>query len=173
VTESAGPPAVPTGAAAPPIGWEPPPEAIEGPAPGIKYAPHGVRLLAYLIDTVVLIAMIVAWVFLTAAAGALTSDAVGVGIGLVSILGLLLAMHAYFAYSWSHGGQTLGMKPFRLYVVRDRDGGPVGRGKAWLRAFGLFFIDGAVLYIGFIWVFIDARRRAWHDIMAETVVIQK
>ena len=33
--------------------------------------------------------------------------------------------------------------------------------------------SAAVVYLGFAWVFIDARRRGWHDLIAGTVVIEK
>ena len=37
------PPATPT------VAWESP-ELVEGPAPGIEFAPHGARLVAYVLD---------------------------------------------------------------------------------------------------------------------------
>ena len=63
------------------------------------------------------------------------------------------------------------MRPFRLRVVRDRDGSAFGWGTALLRLVGLY-VASAVFYLGFIWIFIDKRRRGWHDLIAGTVVVK-
>jgi uncharacterized RDD family membrane protein YckC len=83
------------------------------------------------------------------------------------VIGLL-----YFPYFWANGGRTLGMRPFNLRVVRDSDGGPIGWGTAILRLIGLW-VAGAVFYLGYIWIFIDKRRRGWQDLIAGTVVIKQ
>ena len=64
------------------------------------------------------------------------------------------------------------MKLFNLYVVRDADGGPLSGGQAVLRLVGLW-VAAAVFYIGFLWVFVDARRRGWQDLIAGTCVIER
>jgi uncharacterized RDD family membrane protein YckC len=45
---------------------------------------------------------------------------------------LFVVIGAYFVYCWTHGGQTLAMKAWRLRVARA-DGGPVSRTQAVLR----------------------------------------
>jgi uncharacterized RDD family membrane protein YckC len=45
---------------------------------------------------------------------------------------LLAAVGAYFVISWIRGGQTLGMRPWRLRL-RATDGGPVSTQRALLR----------------------------------------
>ena len=57
------------------------------------------------------------------------------------------------------------MKMFDLMVVRDIDGGPISGGQAILRLVG-YWVSGFVLYLGYIWVFVDKRRRGWHDLIA-------
>ena len=64
------------------------------------------------------------------------------------------------------------MRPFDLFVVRDTDGGGIGWGTALVRLIGLW-IAAAVFYIGFIWVFIDKRRRGWQDLIAGTIVVKR
>jgi uncharacterized RDD family membrane protein YckC len=63
------------------------------------------------------------------------------------------------------------MRPFRLRVVRDRDGSRFGWGTALLRLVGLY-VASAVFYLGFIWIFIDKRHRGWHDLIAGTIVVR-
>jgi uncharacterized RDD family membrane protein YckC len=44
-------------------------------------------------------------------------------------------------------------------------------GSAILRLIG-YWVSGAVFYIGFIWIFVDKRRRGWMDLIASTVVVK-
>jgi uncharacterized RDD family membrane protein YckC len=78
----------------------------------------------------------------------------------------------YFPWFWVRDGATPGMKMQNLRVVRDADGGPLSVGQAILRLIG-YWVSGAVFYLGFIWIFIDKRRRGWHDLIAGTVVIKQ
>jgi uncharacterized RDD family membrane protein YckC len=75
---------------------------------------------------------------------------------------------AYFVISWTRGGQTIGMRAWRLRVTRT-DGARV----TWLRAllrFGVALASLAALGLGFWWALFDARKRTWHDLAARTSV---
>jgi uncharacterized RDD family membrane protein YckC len=160
--------------------WDPPGEPA-GPAPGIEFAPHGARLVAYLVDA--FIASAIALVLLTVAVIVLLgggdwsdpeSPVLEPGViatfMVLALLAVVIAV-AYFPFFWARGGQTPGMGLFGLRVVRDRDGGAVGWGSAILRLIGLT-IGGSVFYLGYIWILIDKRRRGWHDLIAGTVVVR-
>jgi uncharacterized RDD family membrane protein YckC len=56
--------------------------------------------------------------------------------------------------------------------VRDQDGARIGWGTALLRLLGMY-VASTVFYLGFIWIFVDKRRRGWHDLIAGTVVVQR
>jgi uncharacterized RDD family membrane protein YckC len=147
-----------------PTAWEAP-ESVGGPAPGLEFATPGSRLVAYIVDILVIGAV------------CFTFAIVGFVIGLLSVLfaalmalGIIAVSIGYFPWYWSHGGQTPGMKLMRIKVVRDKDGGPVTAGAAILRLVG-FWVSTAVFYIGFIWIFIDARRRGWPDLIGGTIVV--
>ncbi|WP_266160673.1 RDD family protein [Dyella silvatica] len=98
-----------------------------------------------------------------------------------------LVISAYFIASWLRGGQTLGMRPWRIRITRDDGGKPslrqalirliaaalplvllelypwIGlRGALWavLLAWGLWFAFGLM----------DRRRRALHDVAAGTEI---
>ena len=45
-------------------------------------------------------------------------------------------------------------------------------GDGLLRLLGLW-VAGAVFYLGYIWIFIDKRRRGWQDLIAGTIVIRQ
>jgi len=76
----------------------------------------------------------------------------------------------YFVVSWTRGGQTLGMRAWRLRVVRD-DGALLGWPRALLR-FVVGCISVATLGAGFGWAWIDRRGRTWHDRVAQTRVVR-
>lgn len=165
----------------PAVHWEAPVERA-GPAPGIDFAPHGSRLLAYVIDSLILTMVFFGW-FLASVIGVgvvgavfgrtwMTDNPFVVLLAIVWMFVLMLVYALYFPYFWARGGQTPGMRPFRLWVVRDTDGTALTWRPALLRMIGMFFVSG-ILYLGFVWVFIDKRRRAWHDLIAGTIVIRR
>ena len=96
-----------------------------------------------------------------------------------------LVVGAYFVVSWLRGGQTLGMRPWRIRVVAA-DGGKVTPGQALRRVvvaalpllllglapwLGLRAALWAVLAGWALWfapALVDPRRRALHDIAAGT-----
>lgn len=165
----------------PAVSWESP-EPQGGPAPGVEFAPHGARLVAYIIDTIivsVVVTILLGIGFAALGSGMTIEDNRITDISpgsatLLIVLGLVATVITilYFPYFWARGGQTPGMRPFDLRVVRDSDGGPVGWGMALLRLVGLW-VAAVVFYIGFIWVFIDKRRRGWQDLIAGTVVVKQ
>jgi uncharacterized RDD family membrane protein YckC len=173
-----------TEVAPPPVPWEAPAEPV-GPAPGVEFAPHGSRIVAYLLDSVLLVVAMIALLALGLAAGIgdLQTAATGVdageepsaavvGLFVLLVLAMFVIVFAYFPFFWARGGQTPGMRPFGLVVVRDQDGGRIGWGTAWLRLIGMY-VASSVFYLGFIWNFVDKRRRGWHDLIASTVVIKR
>lgn len=156
-------------------GWQVP-EQEPGPAPGLAFGGYGERLVAYIVDVVIvtvviILVSIVGGLFIGAGAvGGSTSAAVGGAVLLV--IAIFVVTIGYFPYFWARGGATPGMKMFNLMVVRDSDGGPITGGQAVLRLVG-YWVSGFVLYLGYIWVFVDKRRRGWHDLIAGTIVVQR
>ena len=71
---------------------------------------------------------------------------------------------AYYVVSWRKGGQTIGMRAWRI-VVRA-DAGSLSLGHALLRL-GV----GAFALIGWAWCIFDPQRRALHDLAAKTSVV--
>jgi uncharacterized RDD family membrane protein YckC len=117
-----------------------------------------------------LLALIGVWVFLGLCAVAINGGQAVVGWPRVLLLYpfLWLATGAYFAVSWRHGGQTLGMRPWRLRVTRP-DGTALLNGQAWLR-YLCGWLSALPAGAGMVLCLFDPDRRALHDHLAGTRV---
>jgi uncharacterized RDD family membrane protein YckC len=82
---------------------------------------------------------------------------------------LLGAAFFYLGLSWKRGGQTMGMRAWRVALV-GADGRPVGWGRLLLRFAVMLLSLGAGL-LGVLWAFVDRDRRMWHDLAARTRVV--
>jgi uncharacterized RDD family membrane protein YckC len=75
----------------------------------------------------------------------------------------------YFVLFWSTAGQTPGMRLMGLRVMTPRGEHPgVARSVVRLIGLGLAIVP---LFLGFLPVLVDARRRGLHDFLAGTVVL--
>jgi len=77
----------------------------------------------------------------------------------------------FFTGFWVHGGQTLGMKAWRLRVVA-RDGGPV-RWPSALARFAASLVSLAPAGLGLLWAAVDPKRLAWHDRLSGTRLVHE
>ena len=86
---------------------------------------------------------------------------------------LLCVMAGFHILFWMRGGQTLGMRAWRLRVVRD-DGQGLGFKHALLRYLSAI-ISWAAFGLGFLWILVDKDGLAWHDCISKTrlVLIKK
>lgn len=83
---------------------------------------------------------------------------------------LLLALAALlFMSSWLRGGQTLGMRAWRLKVERQ-SGAPLDLRTASLR-FAAGILSLLACGLGIFWLWIDRDHLTWHDRIAGTRVI--
>lgn len=155
----------------PAVTWEPPQQEA-GPGPGLQFGGYGSRLVAYLLDGVILTVVLFVLGFVATLPAAASGSGGANAISSIAVVIVLVLTFAYFPFFWMRSGQTPGMRPFNLYVVRDRDGGSVSGGQAILRLIGMW-VAALPLYLGFIWIFIDSRRRGWHDLIAGTVVVER
>ena len=78
-----------------------------------------------------------------------------------------LLVGAYFVFSWRRGGQTIGMRPWRLRVVAG-NGRPARTHALWLR----YLVATATLGLGMLWSLFDPQRRALYDIAADTAFVR-
>jgi uncharacterized RDD family membrane protein YckC len=146
-------------------------------------APWWKRLVAILIDSVALglASLIVVLIIVAIAAGGTTTNnqpaSGGSVVGAYFALWVLAAIPGAIYYATMNGsrrGQTVGKMALGIAVRDARTGGPIG----FWRALGRYLITtlfGVALYIPYIldslaplW---DARRQAWHDKVAHSVVV--
>lgn len=81
----------------------------------------------------------------------------------------LLAVSAYFLWCWTHGGQTLAMKTWRIRVV-TANGAPL----SFRIALGRYLCAAAGLLLGGIglwWALLDKDGRFLHDRLAGTRLV--
>ncbi|MGD8620303.1 MAG: RDD family protein [Gammaproteobacteria bacterium] len=83
---------------------------------------------------------------------------------------LFLICFFFYSWFWLHGGQTLGMRAWRLRVQR-LDGGPITIWQALLR-FLVAIVSLACGGLGFLWMLVDRDRMTWHDRFSETVIVR-
>ena len=82
---------------------------------------------------------------------------------------LLLVCWSFYAWFWVHGGQTLGMRAWRLRLTRA-DGGPAGWRAALLRC-AAALLALAPLGLGYWWALFDKEKCTWHDRLSGTRLI--
>ncbi|MEZ5507654.1 MAG: RDD family protein [Gammaproteobacteria bacterium] len=81
---------------------------------------------------------------------------------------LLLGTFAFYAWFWTHGGQTLGMRAWRLQVVDAHlDGRPVNLVQC-LSRFLIALISLSAFGLGYWWVLISPSGDTWHDTFSGT-----
>ena len=84
---------------------------------------------------------------------------------------LLVLTGSYFIFCWTHSGQTLPMKTWRIRVV-TRDGGALSVSVA-LRRYLLALISLGACGLGFVWALVDKDRQFLHDRLAGTRLVPR
>lgn len=152
------------------------PDAASAPAVA-AHAPLWRRLAAITYDLVLLTGVLVM-------ASALVTLPIGLALGpeaadvvfrspafrwpfFLYCVGVLAGFHLWF---WTHGGQTLGMKTWRIRVVRE-DGAALTLRDAVAR-YGAALLSLLPLGLGFWWAAVDRDGLAWHDRLSRTRLLR-
>ncbi|MCU7931575.1 MAG: RDD family protein [Candidatus Thiodiazotropha sp. (ex Codakia rugifera)] len=124
------------------------------------------RLAAILYDSLLLVALLfVATAVITLPLGSLEgSNLLLFQFFIFEIIPLL-----FFTGFWTWGGQTLGMRAWRLRLVRT-DGKAVNWGDAMKRHMAAL-LSLLLFGLGFIWILFDSQKLAWHDRISKTRLI--
>jgi uncharacterized RDD family membrane protein YckC len=169
--------------------------AVEaGPAPGVAYADVVTRIIALVIDSIILwIPWIVIWTIVVAAA----FMSGGIGFTLIGlVLGVIWAAvtGAYFVWTWTTMRATYGQKFLKLETVNAADGATLTRDQAikrWAFLFGpnavalvasnvLGLLGSLVSLLVLVYVIYllytmsqSPKRQGYHDVQAGTVVVKR
>lgn len=76
----------------------------------------------------------------------------------------------YATLSWHRGGQTLGMRPWRLQVV-GAEGSIPTLGQLWLR-YAVGTLSVLLGGLGLWWALVDRQRLTWHDRASGTRLVR-
>jgi uncharacterized RDD family membrane protein YckC len=149
-------------------------ETAQSEAPGARACPAALwrRIAALIYDVFPLIGlwMITAFAYLFALGGHYDPARPEWGTRLGLQLTLLLVTAAYFVISWARIGQTIGMRAWKLKLLRN-DGAKVGV----LPATARFFLAPLLLAmagVGFWWALFDPQKRTLHDRVCGTVMVR-
>jgi uncharacterized RDD family membrane protein YckC len=142
-------------------------QASSSNKPSARPARLGWRLLALIYDSLPMIPL----VMLTSAlmvwlhGGRTVENSLGFAwLQLLTMWGLV---GLYFVFSWRRGGQTMGMRPWRLRVLAA-DGRPANLSSLWLR----YLVATLTPALCLLWCMFDERRRGLHDLAGGTVFVR-
>jgi uncharacterized RDD family membrane protein YckC len=137
----------------------PPPS--DPPVPG----PAGLlrRLGAMLYDALLVLAlwMVTLFVLVTVNGGHFVYG------GVVQTI-LFLELYGFFAYFWMSGGETIGMKAWRIRLANE--GARLSLNQVTMRFIGAI-VGTALLGIGYLWLYVDRGGRTWGDILSGSLVV--
>lgn len=138
----------------------------------LSYAGFGIRLLAKLVDGVILwvVTFVIALVFGMAAAGVASNPNMAIGTIALQLLLNLTVNALYVILFVARFGATPGKMACRLRIVNP-DGSKVSAGKATGRFFAEW-LSSLTLLIGYLIAAFDPERRALHDRICETRVVK-
>jgi uncharacterized RDD family membrane protein YckC len=179
---------------------------------GLRYASFETRLVAFVLDLIVLFSVLAFFfavaflqVLLRSDFGDVDPPDAAYDLAAIILMAYLLFVPAYFLVLWAWRGQTVGQMAMAIKVVR-RDGHRMGLARAAVRLGGLNFLPlifvvslltllaagtsedalvaliwalvivGLVLMaiqiLGFLMIPFDRERRALHDRLADTLVVE-
>jgi uncharacterized RDD family membrane protein YckC len=145
---------------------------LEVASPPSAYSGLATRVLACVID--ILIIQGVTWIVGAVAAVAasmfeLSEDFQTLLITAGAVIAAVWSA-SYFVFFWSTTGQTPGDRVMEIRVQDAVDGRPLHFGRAVVRLLGAI-LSALLLFLGYLLILVDDRRRALHDRMVGSVVV--
>jgi len=135
-------------------------------APASPYSAWIIRVGAYLIDLVPVIAAVIIAVILEAIIGSGIFD-------LFMSFILFIGFIGYMVWNrWIQGGQgqTIGKKMMNIKLISEETGQPIGTMNAFVRDI-CHFVDGIICDIGYLFPLWDPKRQTIADKIMHTVVV--
>ncbi|MBM3679174.1 MAG: RDD family protein [Actinobacteria bacterium] len=139
----------------------------------MSYASWPKRAAAYILDGFILGIGLAAALIVAAVAGGHREDGV---FPVVAWVYYLTAPAVYTTYFHGTTGRTPGKRLLGLRVADARDGTPIGFARALVRqvsTFAMWTLFALPGIVDGLWPFFDERRRALHDLLVRSVVIDE
>ncbi len=134
-------------------------------------APHSIRILAFLIDTLMWVLLVLLFGWALSIAGTVPQFLTTL-LNTLILLPLILTISGVIWISWftAEFGGSVGKIATGL-SVEDEQGKKLTFKKSLWRNYLGYVVSGICLWAGFIWIFIDKNHRGWHDLMSDTYVV--
>ncbi len=134
-----------------------------------EYAGFGIRLIASLIDSLLL-----ALITLPAMSFAYSSywETDQFVLGPLDIIINYIFPFIVIILFWIYKGATPGKMALKLTIVDEKTGEKPTVGQSIGRYFA-YILATIPLFLGFFWIIWDNKKQGWHDKLAKTVVIRK
>lgn len=87
----------------------------------------------------------------------------------IFLLYLLMVSLFFYGWFWTHGGQTLGMRAWKVYLV-----GQSQIEVTWKQAsvrFCVAILSWLCVGVGFLWQWLSKEKLSWHDLLSGTQLI--
>lgn len=130
------------------------------------------RLIAIVYDAFLIFALLLlASAMVTLPVGFLVGERASAQLATNALFRLWLSLIPllFYLWFWTHGGQTLGMRAWRLKVIKE-DGSPLKLKDALIRLFAAC-LSLLLLGLGYLWMLFDRDRLTWHDRISKTHLI--
>ncbi len=151
--------------------------AAGGQLAPLAYAGLQLRIVAFILDVIVLVSFLMLFVAVGGLQTLLRSDFGKVDppdsaiyVWIAFILAIIPFAVLYFVLLWSWRGQTVGMMAVHIKLL-TRANGRVSVSRSALRLLG-YAASVAPLFLGLVIALFDRERRALHDHLAGTVVVE-
>ncbi|NOH52064.1 RDD family protein [Vibrio coralliilyticus] len=135
-----------------------------------EYAGFWIRFAASLIDTVLLLLLITPLMHWVYGEVYWSSDDFLLG-GWDLVLNWICPLIATVAF-WVYRSATPGKMALKLEVLDADTGHRLTLSKSVIRYLA-YYISAIPLCLGFIWIAFNGKKRGWHDLIANTVVVRK
>lgn len=137
--------------------------------PSVEYAGFWVRLLASILDSLLLMMVAVPLLLMFSGPGVLfATESPGLAYDLINY-GLPVVAVVLF---WRYRAATPGKIMMDIYIVDADTLRQPSFGRLILRYLG-YYVSIFTLFLGFFWIGWDKRKQGFHDKIAKTVVIKK
>jgi uncharacterized RDD family membrane protein YckC len=133
----------------------------------IEYATFWDRFLASILDSIVQLLVLVPLALLLLDSGEL----MGQEFSVTAIVINYVLPALYVLLFWKYRSATPGKLWMGIMIIDAKTGGVPGMGKFVLRYIG-YFVCVLTLFLGFLMILVDNRKRGLHDVIAGTLVIR-